>query len=100
MGIKNAYTGMNLRACSSDQFERLEAWIENSRANLNAKKWVLVVDQVLARGKEVYPYYYVDTESHIIGWTDDMKGDLLFQECTAAWEWNHKRTLPTLCFGC
>ncbi|KAG1893546.1 uncharacterized protein F5891DRAFT_985774 [Suillus fuscotomentosus] len=44
-----------------------------------------------ARGEEIFPYYYVVPESKIITWVEPMDGYILFQECTAAWHWNHKR---------
>ncbi|KAG0697751.1 hypothetical protein DFH29DRAFT_878497 [Suillus ampliporus] len=49
------------------------------------------IDTLLVEGEEVYPYYYVVPESKIITWVEPMDGYILFQECTAAWHWNHKR---------
>jgi hypothetical protein len=47
---------------------------------------------MLARGEEVYPYYYVVPENQIITWVEPIDGYILFQECMA-WHWNHKSTL-------
>ncbi|KAG1848374.1 hypothetical protein C8R48DRAFT_730110 [Suillus tomentosus] len=85
------YTEMNIDTCSEEQLRRLESWIDASRSKIDGKQWLLVVDPILARGEEVYPYYYVAPESKIITWVEPMDGYILFQECTAAWHWNHKR---------
>ncbi|KAG2051219.1 hypothetical protein BDR06DRAFT_1061732 [Suillus hirtellus] len=44
-----------------------------------------------SRGQEIYPYYCVVLEKHIITWLETVDGYLLFQECMAAWHWNHKK---------
>ncbi|KAG2353402.1 hypothetical protein BDR07DRAFT_1496316 [Suillus spraguei] len=85
------YTEMNLGACSEAQLQKLESWIDASRSKIDGKQWLLVVEPMLARGEEIYPYYYVVPESQIIAWVEPMDGYILFQECTAAWQWNHKR---------
>ncbi|KAG1799152.1 hypothetical protein EV424DRAFT_1546083 [Suillus variegatus] len=85
------YTEMNLRTCSDEQLQRLESWINASRAKLRENSWFLVVEQISVRGQEIYPYYYVVPEKRIITWLEPVDGYLLFQECTAAWHWNHKR---------
>jgi hypothetical protein len=54
MAIKKTYTGMNVRDCSDEQLQRLKSWIKVSRAQLNGEQWLLVVEPILARGKEVY----------------------------------------------
>lgn len=84
---------MNLRTCSDEQLQRLESWINASRAKLRENSWFLVVEQISVRGQEIYPYYYVVPEKRIITWLEPVDGYLLFQECTAAWHWNHKSTL-------
>ncbi|KAG2748154.1 hypothetical protein P692DRAFT_20848839 [Suillus brevipes Sb2] len=85
------YTEMNLRTCSDEQLQRLESWINASRTKLQLKNWFLVVDPILARGQEIYTYYCVDPANRIITWLEPVDGYILFQECTAAWHWNHKR---------
>ncbi|KAG1896721.1 uncharacterized protein F5891DRAFT_983321 [Suillus fuscotomentosus] len=62
-----------------------------SRSKIEGKQWLLVVEPILARGQEIYLYYYVVPENHIITWIEPVDAYLLFQECTAAWHWNHKR---------
>ncbi|KAG2051243.1 hypothetical protein BDR06DRAFT_1061765 [Suillus hirtellus] len=87
----STYTEMNIGTCSDEQLRKLESWINASRSKIIGKRWVLVVDLMLARGEEIFPYYYVVPESKIITWVEPMDGYILFQECTAAWHWNHKR---------
>ncbi|KAG1868023.1 hypothetical protein C8R48DRAFT_761059 [Suillus tomentosus] len=87
----STYTEMNIGTCSDEQLRKLESWIDASRSKIIGKRWVLVVDLMLARGEEIFPYYYVVPESKIITWVEPMDGYILFQECTAAWHWNHKR---------
>ncbi|KAG2120280.1 hypothetical protein BD769DRAFT_1671701 [Suillus cothurnatus] len=84
------YTEMNVGTCSEEQLTRLESWIDASRSKIDGKQWLLVVDPMLVRGEEVYPYYYVVPENQIITWVEPIDGYILFQECTA-WHWNHKR---------
>ena len=90
---------MNVRDCSDGQLQRLESWIEMSRTKLDGKQWLLVVEPILARGKEIYPYYYVVPENRIITWIEPVDGFLLFQECETVWHWNHKSTLHLLYIG-
>jgi hypothetical protein len=90
---------MNVGTCSEEQLRRLESWIDVSRSKIDGKQWLLVVDPMLARGEEVYPYYYVVPESQIITWVEPMDGYILFQECTTAWHWRHKSSLVFSCFG-
>ena len=90
---------MNMRACSDERLQKLESWIKLSRSKINGEHWLLVVEPTLARGTEIYPYYYVVPENRIITWTEPVDGYLLFQECTMAWQWNHKSALPFLWFG-
>ncbi|KAG2141984.1 hypothetical protein DEU56DRAFT_911318 [Suillus clintonianus] len=85
------YTGMNVRDCSNEQLQKLESWIKVSRSRLDGKPWLLIVEPILARGKEIYPYYYVVPENRVITWIEPVDGYLLFQECTTVWHWNHKR---------
>ncbi|KAG1721500.1 uncharacterized protein EDB91DRAFT_1088422 [Suillus paluster] len=85
------YTEMNIRTCSDEQVHRLESWIDVSRTKLNGQEWLLIVELVLVGGEEIYPYYYVVPEKHIITWLELLDGYFLFQECTAVWHWNHKR---------
>ncbi|KAG2136449.1 hypothetical protein DEU56DRAFT_913025 [Suillus clintonianus] len=85
------YTEMNIKACSDQQLQRLESWINASRAKLDGKQWLLVVDPISVGGTEIYPYYYVIPENRIIAWIEPLDGYLLFQECETAWNWNHKR---------
>ncbi|KAG2129679.1 uncharacterized protein EDB93DRAFT_1108609 [Suillus bovinus] len=66
-----------------------EGWIElvhpsGAIYNYNARMPIIV------REKEVYPYYYVVPENHIITWVEPVDGYLLFQESMAS-HWNHKR---------
>ncbi|KAG1732429.1 uncharacterized protein EDB91DRAFT_1084758 [Suillus paluster] len=84
------YVEMNLRTCSDERLQRLESWIEASRAKLNGKQYLLVVEPIVAREKEIYPYYYVVPENHIITWVEPVNVYLLFQESIAS-HWNHKR---------
>ncbi|KAG1850561.1 hypothetical protein C8R48DRAFT_778213 [Suillus tomentosus] len=85
------YAETNLRTCSNEELQRLEAWIDASRAKIHDNQWLLVVEPMVARGIEIYPYYYVVPENHIITWIEPVNGYLLFQECTTVWHWNHKR---------
>ncbi|KAG0704707.1 hypothetical protein DFH29DRAFT_997402 [Suillus ampliporus] len=87
------YTEMNIDTCSEEQLRRLKSWIDTSRSKIDGKQWLLVVDLMLARGEEIYPYYYVVPESKIITWVEPMDGYILFQECTMASHWNHKKAL-------
>ncbi|KAG1896198.1 uncharacterized protein F5891DRAFT_983717 [Suillus fuscotomentosus] len=89
--ILRTYTEMNLGTCSEAQLRKLESWIDVSRSKIDGKQWLLVVDPMLARGEEIYPYYYVVPESQIITWVEPMDGYILFQQCMAARHWNHKR---------
>jgi len=84
---------MNLHTCSDGQLQRLESWINVSRSKLCSKNWFLVVDLILARGQEIYTYYCMDPTNCIITWLEPVDGYILFQECMAAWHWNHKSTL-------
>ncbi|KIK33944.1 hypothetical protein CY34DRAFT_98790 [Suillus luteus UH-Slu-Lm8-n1] len=81
---------MNLRTCSDERLRKLESWIEASRAKLSGGRYLLVVEPIVVREKEVYPYYYVVPENHIITWVEPVDGYLLFQESMAS-HWNHKR---------
>ncbi|KAG2753247.1 hypothetical protein P692DRAFT_20871015 [Suillus brevipes Sb2] len=85
------YTETNLRAYSDEQLQRLGSWIDASRAKIDRENWFLVVEPILVRGMEIYTYYYVVPENRIITWIERVNGYLLFQECTMAWHWNHKR---------
>ncbi|KAG1717740.1 hypothetical protein EDD22DRAFT_964497 [Suillus occidentalis] len=87
------YAEMNMSACSDHQLQRLESWINASRNKLDGKQWLLVVEPISVGGTEIYPYYYVVPEDRMITWIEPVDGYLLFQECTTAWHWNHKRTL-------
>ncbi|KAG2150139.1 hypothetical protein BD769DRAFT_1659671 [Suillus cothurnatus] len=86
------YTEMNVGTCLEEQLTRLKSWIDASRSKIDGKQWLLVIDPMLARGEEVYPYYYVVPENQIITWVEPIDGYILFQECTV-WHWNHKSTL-------
>ncbi|KAG1762852.1 hypothetical protein EDD22DRAFT_846818 [Suillus occidentalis] len=88
---RKTYAEMNMRTCSDKQLMRLEAWIDASRKKLNNEEWLLVVEPMLVRGNEIFPYYYVVPEKRIITWLEPVDGYLLFQECKTAWHWNHKR---------
>jgi hypothetical protein len=90
---KKTYAEMNMSACSDQQLQRLESWINASRNKLDGKQWLLVVEPISVGGTEIYPYYYVVPEDRMITWIEPVDGYLLFQECTTAWHWNHKRTL-------
>ncbi|KAG1892960.1 uncharacterized protein F5891DRAFT_986284 [Suillus fuscotomentosus] len=85
------YAEMNMRTYSDDQLMRLEAWIDASRKKLNNEEWFLVVEPMLVRGNEIFPYYYVVPEKRIITWLEPVGGYLHFQECKTAWHWTHKR---------
>ncbi|KAG1748519.1 hypothetical protein EDD22DRAFT_851025 [Suillus occidentalis] len=75
----------------------LDKWLCNlwvwsaSRAKIDRENWFLVVEPILVRGMEIYMYYYIVPENCIITWIERVNGYLLFQECTTAWHWNHKR---------
>ncbi|KAG2112781.1 hypothetical protein DEU56DRAFT_762024 [Suillus clintonianus] len=88
-GMKT-FAEMNLRTCSEERLRRLESWVRASRAKLNGKGYLLVVEPIVVQEKEVYPYYYVVPENHIITWVEPVNGYLLFQESMAS-HWNHKR---------
>ncbi|KAG2365909.1 hypothetical protein BDR07DRAFT_1373985 [Suillus spraguei] len=74
------YTELNLRTCSDEQLQRLESWIDASRSKLREDQWFLVVDPILARGQEIYTYYYVVPERRLITWLEPVDAYLLFQE--------------------
>ncbi|KAG1887990.1 uncharacterized protein F5891DRAFT_1199429 [Suillus fuscotomentosus] len=76
---------------NAKMLQRLESWINASRNKLDGKQWLLVVEPISVRGTEIYPYYYVVPEDRMITWIEPVDGYLLFQECTTAWHWNHKR---------
>ncbi|KAG2058245.1 hypothetical protein BDR06DRAFT_968726 [Suillus hirtellus] len=80
---QRTYTEMNLGTCLEAQLQKLESWIDASRSKIDGKQWLLVIDPMLVRGEEIYPYYYVVLESQIITWVELMDGYILFQECTA-----------------
>ncbi|KAG1751526.1 uncharacterized protein EDB91DRAFT_1078293 [Suillus paluster] len=88
VNLTAASTG--LKTCSDEWLQRLESWIEASRAKLNGKRYLLVVEPIVAREKEIYPYYYIVPENHIITWVEPVNVYLLFQESIAS-HWNHKR---------
>jgi hypothetical protein len=79
-----------MREASDAQLQRLELWIKASKSKLNGRKWLLVVEPLLIEGMEIYTYYYVVPERRIIAWPEPVDGYILFQECMAAWHWNHK----------
>lgn len=73
--------------------QRLEDFIDVSRAVAKEDEWVLVVHQVSYRDEEVYQYYYVVHSLRTITWLEDLDGYLLFRECIQASEWRHKSRL-------
>ncbi|KAG2108588.1 hypothetical protein DEU56DRAFT_759707 [Suillus clintonianus] len=85
---KNTYTSLNIRHMDR---QRLEEFIDVSRAAAKEDDWVLVVHQMSYRGEDVYQYYYVVHNLRIITWLDDLDGYLLLRECIKASEWRHKR---------
>jgi hypothetical protein len=42
---------------------------------------------------DIYLYYLVAPDAHIIGWLEPLDGTHLFRECDHAREWNHKSAL-------
>ncbi|KAG1741382.1 hypothetical protein EDD22DRAFT_959048 [Suillus occidentalis] len=76
---------------NAKMLQRLESWINASRNKIDGKPWLLVVEPISVEGTEIYPYYYVVPEDRMITWIEPVDGYLLFQECTTAWHWNHKR---------
>ncbi|KAG2055219.1 hypothetical protein BDR06DRAFT_1007127 [Suillus hirtellus] len=75
------YAETNLRTCLNEELQRLEAWIDASRAKIHDNQWLLVIEPMVARGIEIYPYYYMVPENHVITWIEPVNGYLLFQEC-------------------
>jgi hypothetical protein len=56
----------------------------------------MVVEPVTTEDGDYYEYYCVVPDAHIITWFEEFNADLLFQECTFAREWNHKRRFYSL----
>ncbi|KAG1874031.1 hypothetical protein C8R48DRAFT_769418 [Suillus tomentosus] len=81
-------TAMKCAGIGKSLFIRLELYTTTMQ---KVKQWLLVVEPIIARGQEIYLYYYVVPENRIITWIEPVDAYLLFQECTAVWHWNHKR---------
>lgn len=47
---------------------------------------------------DIYLYYLVAPDAHIIGWVEPLDGTHLFRECDSASEWNHKSVSPSNAF--
>ncbi|KAG1880679.1 hypothetical protein C8R48DRAFT_668093 [Suillus tomentosus] len=75
-GTKKTYTETDIKAYSDKQLQRSESWIDI--------------------GTEIYPYYYVIPENHVIAWIELVNGYLLLEECTMVWHWNHKRNMLSI----
>ncbi|KAG1888618.1 hypothetical protein F4604DRAFT_1674279 [Suillus subluteus] len=84
------YVEANLRSCSDERLRQLESWIEASRAKLNGKQYLLVVEPITVREKEIYPYYYVIPENHIITWVEPNHKRLKLE----AQYWKHVEYFP------
>ncbi|KAG1817180.1 uncharacterized protein BJ212DRAFT_1299343 [Suillus subaureus] len=100
VGMKT-FAKMNLRTCSEERLWRLESWVRVSRAKLNRKGYLLVVEPIVVQEKEVYPYYYVVPENYMITWVEPVNGYLLSRNlwhCTGIikdsnWRLNFVRAL-------
>ncbi|KAG2113383.1 hypothetical protein DEU56DRAFT_919714 [Suillus clintonianus] len=89
---RKAYTGFNVRDCSSDCLDKFEAWVKATRARAH-EDLLLVAEPVRTQNVDgdVYLYYLVALEARIIGWLETFDGTHLFRECDSARQWNHKR---------
>ncbi|KAG0692773.1 hypothetical protein DFH29DRAFT_1008154 [Suillus ampliporus] len=88
----NTYTGLNVRDCPKVQLENFEAWVASMRGRVKGDPTIVAEP---ARTQhvdgDVYLYYLVAPDAHIIGWLEPLDGAHLFRECDFAREWNHKR---------
>ncbi|KAG2744382.1 hypothetical protein P692DRAFT_20878031 [Suillus brevipes Sb2] len=89
---RNAYTGLNIRDCSSDRLDKFEAWVKTTQNRIQGDL-TLVAEPVRTQNVDgdVYLYYLVALDAHIIGWMEPLDGTYLFRECDSARHWNHKR---------
>jgi hypothetical protein len=79
---------MNVR--NYRDLQRLDDFIDASRAVANRDEWVLVVYPTMFMGEERFQYYYVVPDRCIIAWPEKLDGYLLFRECIKPSEWRHK----------
>ncbi|KAG2354763.1 hypothetical protein BDR07DRAFT_1382011 [Suillus spraguei] len=74
------------------RLDNFEVWVKSTRGKV---KGDLIIVAELARTRnvagDVYLYYLVAPDTHIIGWLDPLDGIHLFRECDFTREWNHKR---------
>jgi hypothetical protein len=85
------YTGSDIKKYTSNRLKDLQNWIGAARRRLQEDAWYMVVEPVTTEDGDYYEYYCVVPDAHIITWFEEFNADLLFQECTFAREWNHKR---------
>jgi hypothetical protein len=74
----------------------LQNWIGAARRQLQEDAWYMVVEPVTTEDGDYYEYYCIVPDAHIITWFEEFNANLLFQECTFAIEWNHKRGFYSL----
>ncbi|KAG2123872.1 hypothetical protein DEU56DRAFT_917278 [Suillus clintonianus] len=93
---RKAYTGFNVRDCSSDCLDKFEAWVKATRAQAH-EDLLLVAEPARTQNVDgdVYLYYLVALEARIIGWLETFDGTHLFRECDSARQWNHKHMTRT-----
>ncbi|KAG2102823.1 uncharacterized protein F5147DRAFT_776178 [Suillus discolor] len=85
------YTGTDIKRYPHDRLRSLDNWIDAACRRLQEDTWLLVVEPVSKQDGDYYEYYCADTKQHVIAWFNAFDASLLFQECTFAREWNHKR---------
>ncbi|KAG2352865.1 hypothetical protein BDR07DRAFT_1383805 [Suillus spraguei] len=86
---KRTYTSVNLR-CYAD-LQNIDNFIHAIRAVAQEDGWILVVHPTIFRGEEKFQYYFVVPDQHIIAWTEELNGYLLFRDCIQPSQWEHKR---------
>ncbi|KAG2353560.1 hypothetical protein BDR07DRAFT_1496089 [Suillus spraguei] len=86
------YTGLNVRDYPKFRLDNFEAWVKSTRGKVKGDL-IIVAEPARTRNVvgDVYLYYLVAPDTHIIGWLDPLDGTHLFRECDFAREWNHKR---------
>ncbi|KAG0692459.1 hypothetical protein DFH29DRAFT_882438 [Suillus ampliporus] len=88
----NTYTRLNVRDCPKVQLENFEAWVASMRGRVKGDPTIVAEP---ARTQhvdgDVYLYYLVAPDVHVIGWLEPLDGAHLFRECDFAREWNHKK---------
>ncbi|KAG1849817.1 hypothetical protein C8R48DRAFT_778410 [Suillus tomentosus] len=88
------YTGLNVKDCPKVRLENFETWVKSTRGRVKGDT-TIVAEPARTQNVagDVYLYYLVVPDAHIIGWLEPLDGTHLFRECDFAREWNHKSAL-------